>query len=153
MGRENKGEGSIMSSNVYIIWGAPASGKTTHVINNKKDGDLVVDLDLIKQSISMQLKTQADDSLLDIAINIRDYLYYVIENEQTDCKNIWVVAGLPKRRDREELRDRLGATLIHKNTSKDECIRRAILDEERLDKDIQMQIIDRWFDIYGRDKI
>jgi len=37
---------------VYIVYGSPASGKTTYVRDHMSDGDMVVDLDMIGQALS-----------------------------------------------------------------------------------------------------
>lgn len=131
---------------VYIVWGSPGSGKTTYVKNNMDKGDMVVDLDLIKQSISMASKTNATDNLLNTALSIQEHLYNLIEyREVIRCNNIWVVAGLPNAIDREYLKNRLRAELIQIKATKEECIDRAMKDDEREDKELQMRIIDKWF--------
>jgi predicted kinase len=140
--------GELIKSNVFIVWGSPASGKTTHVRNNMKNGDLIIDLDLIKQAISMQEKTEAPDNLLNIAISIRETLYNIVEKKEFNCDNVWIVASLPKHEDREKLRQRLNAELIHIDTDKNECIRRAHKDNERKDKEKQEKLINKWFKAY-----
>ena len=57
-------------------------------------------------------RTNDTDNLLDIAIGIRDYIYKRIEENNVDTKAIWIIASLPKRKEREELSKRLGADLI-----------------------------------------
>ena len=140
--------GELVKTEVFIVWGSPASGKTTYVKENKEYGDLVVDLDLIKQSISMDGKTEASDNLFNIAAGIREYIYGLIENMEVNCNNIWVVAGLPRLEDRQQLSKRLNAKLIHIDVSKSECISRAYGDGDRLDKQKQIRIINKWFNLY-----
>lgn len=137
---------------VSIVWGAPASGKTTYVIKHMDDGDVVVDLDLIKQSLSMQGKTQTGDNFLNLALSIREHIYELIEyREVIKCNRVWVVAGLPKREDREYLFNRLQAdNLIHIKATKKECIERADNDSDREDKQLQRMIINKWFRQYSK---
>lgn len=141
-------DGNLKSCKVYIVYGSPASGKTTYVKKHKEYGDLVVDLDLIKQSISMESKTNAPDNLLDIAIDIRECIYKKIENRLFDCKNVWVIGGLPNKKERELLAERLKAELIYISADIYECIERANADIERVDKRLQQQIIEKWFSMY-----
>ena len=139
--------GDMVPIEVTIVWGSPASGKTTYVRKQMEQGDLVVDLDLIKQSISMANKTDAGDNLLEVAMKLRDHLYDQIRNREVEGGNVWVIAGLPKKEEREKLRCYLKADkLIHIQATYDECISRANGDKERLDKEKQKRIIDKWFD-------
>lgn len=137
---------------VSIVWGAPASGKTTYVRNHMQDGDLVVDLDLIKQSLSMQGKTETGDNFLNIALSIREHIYELIEyREVINTNHVWVIAGLPKRDDREYLFNRLQADeIIQIKATKKECIVHADSDDERKDKRIQHKIIHKWFAQYTK---
>lgn len=142
--------GELMQTEVFIVWGSPASGKTTYVKNNMQPGDLIVDLDLIKQAISMCNKTSAPDNLFNIAKGIIEYIYTLVENRNTNCDNVWVIAGLPRKKERLDLADRLKAKLIHVDTSKNDCINRAYKDSERLDKNMQIRIINKWFEQYEK---
>jgi predicted kinase len=142
---------SKYKTNVYIVWGSPASGKTTYVSKYKSKGDLVVDLDLIMDSISMNGKSKDNDKLLPVALGVREYLYNIVEKREIDCENVWVVATLSRRYEREQLRDRLNAELIYIEATRDECIARAYKDDDRHDKELQKKIIDKWFSEYERD--
>lgn len=138
-------KGEVMPTNVYIVYGAPASGKTTYVKKHKTKGDLVVDLDYIKQSISLEGKTETPDNLLDTALAMRECIYEMIEKKEVDCESIWVVAGLPNKEERLRLKDRLKGTLIFIDADYDECIKRAQEDNERVDKKKAVQIIEKYF--------
>lgn len=141
-------EGNLKSTNVYIVYGSPGSGKTTYVKEHREYGDLVVDLDLIKQAISMEGKTDAPDNLLPIVLYVRDCLYNVIQDRKLHCRNVWIIASLPKKKEREELRDRLRAELIFMDVDIHECLNRAMNDDERGNKKLQEEIISKWFANY-----
>lgn len=141
-------EGRLTPFRAYIVYGAPAAGKSTYVKEHMQDGDLVVDLDLIKQAISLCNKTDAPDNLLPLALQIRDIIYQKICDREVDCMNAWVIAQLPKKKDREELQEKLDAELIFISSDYEECIRRAGEDNERENKIIQRYIIDKWFRSY-----
>lgn len=137
--------------NVIIVWGAPASGKTTYVREHMQPGDLVIDLDLIKQSISMAGKTAAADSLLPVALSVRDHLYSLVAQRSINCETVWVVSCLPRHEERCELADRLRATdNVFVEASEQECIDRALRDQERRDKGLQLRIIRNWFNEFRR---
>lgn len=141
-------DGSIEQQKIFIVHGAPGSGKTTFVKDNMSKGDLVVDLDYIKQSISMCSKTEFPDNLYDIAESIREVIYKMIESKSVDAKTIWVVAMLPTRQERKLLSSRLQAKLIHIETDIDTCVERILEDDEREDKEFQMKIVDKYFGYY-----
>lgn len=126
--------GEMRQAKTYIVWGSPASGKTTYVREHKQDGDLVVDLDLIKQAISMSNSKDTPTNLLPVAIGIKEYIYDLIEDGDIDCKNKWIVATLPNRKERLELAERLDAELIYIDSTYHDCIKRVDKDSERTDK-------------------
>ena len=130
---------------VTIICGPPASGKTTYVKNNMQIGDLVVDLDAIRCAIGFTEKDQQTESLLSAARQVRDFLYSLIENNQIDVEQCWIIACLPCSEDRELLQKRFNAKLICMNVSEEECIYRAMHDPERINKGRQIEIIQEWF--------
>lgn len=141
-------EGNLVQMKVYIVHGSPASGKSTLVCSRMSAGDLVVDLDSIKQAISYKPAREAPDSLVSVALGVREYLYRLIEDRAVDCRNVWVIATLPRKKERQELAERLGAELIHCSADYHECIRRAGNDAERRDKTLQRALIDKYFEQY-----
>lgn len=138
--------GEIRQAKVYIVYGSPASGKTSYVRKHRREGDLVVDLDLIKQAISMQGGKDAPDNLLEVALAMREAAYGMIESRVADCRTSWVVASLPERAERLALAERLGAELVYIDATYGECIKRAMADPERRDVVGQLYLIDRWWE-------
>lgn len=137
--------------NVYIVWGPPAAGKTTYVREHKMSGDLIVDFDLIKQAVSMEPKTGNIGDLYPLAEGVREYLYQKIETRDVAAENAWVIGSLANSGERQALAHRLAAKLIFIDTSYGECVRRAMKDAERKDKELQLFIIDKWFSNYQKD--
>lgn len=142
-------EGQLQKQKIIIVHGAPASGKTSYVKEHMNKGDMVVDFDLIKESISMCFNRDVPETLLDTAFEIRELLYRLIEERKVDARTIWVIGTLPTRKQRSELISRLHADeVIHIEATIDECIERMLKDESRTDKEKQMQIIDGYFGYY-----
>ena len=135
---------------VVVVWGSPGSGKTTYVKQRMHAGDMVVDLDYIKQAISMQGKTASISNLMPVALDIREHIYDLISKRDIiQTETVWVVAGLPKHEDREYTRRRLRPNdMVHINSDMERCIEQAMSDAERHDKDIQVKIIRKWFEDY-----
>jgi len=143
-------QGEMIPIDVYIVWGSPGSGKTTYVKEHMQEGDLVVDLDYIKQSISLSNRTECKDNLLDTAIKIRELLYDLIGKREVDTDNMWVIAGLPTMEEREQLVHRIKATeVVFIETTEKKCINRAMNDRDRKDKDTQIEVINKWFKQYN----
>lgn len=141
-------DGDMHKQKVYIVHGAPGSGKSTFVQDNMQPGDLVVDLDLIKQSLCMSCNKETPDNLYAIAESIREMLYGMIERKEVNAKAIWVIALLPTRQQRKALASRLEAELIHVDEDIETCIERILKDDARPDKEEQMKIIDQYFGYY-----
>lgn len=144
-------EGNVQPFRVHIVWGAPGSGKTTYVQKHIQPGDLVIDLDLIGRALSMAERTDVPRNVERIAYDIRDFLYSKIEQSQLDAKHVWVVAGLPKKEQRQQIAKQLGADLIYMEATFHECYTRVLRDPERKDKAMQLAIIEKWFRDYEAD--
>lgn len=110
---------------IYIIYGAPCSGKTTYALERMSTNDIIVDLDMIYEMLTGQDGHEHSDGLRFIAFKIRDTLYDIIKTRYGRFNDAYIVAGLPHRGEREALARRLGAELVHIDTSEGECIKRA----------------------------
>jgi hypothetical protein len=74
----------------------------------------------------------------------------MIDEKRINARQIWVIAALPKRAEREALAKRFNADLIFVERSYDDCIAHANADTERKNKDLQYKIIRKWFDDYEK---
>lgn len=110
---------------IYIIYGAPCSGKTTYALERMSNNDIIVDLDMIYEMLTGHDGHEHSDGLRFIAFKIRDTLYDIIKTRYGRFNDAYIVAGLPHRGEREALARRLGAELVHIDTSEGECIKRA----------------------------
>ncbi len=143
-------DGQLNHQRVVIVWGPPASGKNTYIREHMDPTDLVVDLDLIRQALTMGTRDSKSNNLVALALSVREFLFTQIEQrtEQVDCKTVWVAATLPKKESREALAKRLGAELVFLSRPYDECLELAMSDKTRSDKLLQREIIERWFEQY-----
>jgi predicted kinase len=131
---------------VTIVWGAPASGKTTYVRDNKGEYDIVVDLDYINSALSLSLTRERSDDVLPFGIDVRDYIYELIAERKYFFEHCWVIAQLPTKKERSELANKLKANLIHIDTEQEMCRLRVMSDDDRKDKQEQIRYIARFFD-------
>lgn len=132
---------------VFVVYGAPLSGKTTWVKNNMSEGDMVVDMDSIWQCISGCDRYIKPNRLKAVAFKVRDSLIDSIKYRYGKWSNAYVIGGYPYQSERERLCKELGAREIFIDVSKDECIDRLQASEDR-NKDEWSKYIEEWFERY-----
>lgn len=135
---------------VFIVFGAPLSGKHTYVKQNIRRGDLVVDMDKLYEAISFMPTFDKPGNLL---MNVRIVYNTLIDNIKTRCgkwNSAWVIGGYADKYQRERTANNLGAELIFCDVSKEECLRRLEYDDERQSrKDEWKKFIGKWFEQYS----
>lgn len=133
---------------VHIVYGPPFSGKTTYVEEHLSDGDLVVDIDRLFEAVSYAERYDKEDCLKFNVFAVKNLLLEQIENRHGKFKNAWIVGGYPRRFDREQLANRLGADLIYQDVSKQVCYSRLnkCNDSRNHRKEEWRKYIDRWFE-------
>lgn len=142
-------EGQLVPMRVIVVWGAPGSGKNTYVNDRRNPTDLIVDLDAIQQALGYR-RYSPDGNLVELSIRIRNLLYEAIESRDpaVDCKNVWVIAGLPRKKERDELIRRLKAESVFVDSSIEKCREHIVNDEAREDKQLAIAISEKWFEDY-----
>jgi AAA domain-containing protein len=110
-----------------IVCGPPCSGKTTYVRNSAVPGDVIIDLDQIRMSLSpgfrpWSLKHQ-DEKLLLRAMRVRNMKLGRL------CKatqgSAWFIVGAPSQAERDWWQAKLGGLVVLMNPGLHECRRRA----------------------------
>lgn len=136
---------------VYLVYGPPMSGKMSFVRQQVKRGDLIVDMDRLYEAITMLPSYDKPDQLFTNVIGIHNQLIDNIKTRYGKWNNAWVVGGYADKYKRNRLADDLGAELIFCDVSKDECLRRLAMDEDRrYRKDEWRGYIDKWFNTYAK---
>lgn len=135
----------VRKENVFIVWGAPSSGKTSYVQENKEKYDIVVDLDFIISALSLGQRRNED--AFPFALDVKELLIGMIEERKHFFEHAWIIGCLPKRKEREKLARKVNGKLIHIDTDENECIKRAKTDLNRSNKSTQYQIIEEFFKI------
>ena len=133
---------------VFIVYGAPFSGKTSYVRDNLMPGDLIVDLDALYSAISGQPLYTRPPEVKRNVFALRDALYDQIRTRNGDWQTAWVISGLPRKDERERLAARLGASLILIESTKEECVRRLMESSDGRDAIEWQRFIDQWFRDY-----
>lgn len=141
----HKGTAIHYRKKVFIVYGAPCSGKTTFVHENASAYDLVVDIDSIWESVSNNGRYIKPNALKQTVFGIRDKLYDDIKYRSGNWRKAFVLTGGARLGDRERLVSRINANeLIFVDASKDECLKRSRSDRpEGWEK-----YINDWFESY-----
>ncbi len=139
----------IKKHNVYLVYGSPMSGKTSYVKDNIQRGDIVVDMDMLYQAMTMNDLYNKPSCLL---LNVLAVHNLIIDNIKTrfgKWNNAWVVGGYADKYKRDKMIADLGAEPIFIDTSKQECIARLDVDESKKHlKKEYIGYINKWFEIY-----
>ena len=131
---------------VFIICGAPGSGKTTYASQHHQPGDLIVDMDTIVAALTGDETAHPDyENILDVAIAVRTTLYNIIENGTGDWKRAFVITSSMNDGAVIALAKQLHATVHYMETTKEECKRRIANDKTRQDKELFYNLVDEWF--------
>lgn len=124
---------AVGAKHVYLVYGSPCAGKTTYVNSVATRNDLIVDLDKIHRAICICGLYDKPDATKRVAFDVRDYLLDEVRTATPRRKwqDAYIIGTYPDRIDRDMFVQDYGAELVHIDTSKEECIKRAYQDIER----------------------
>lgn len=115
---------------VYIVHGAPCSGKTSFVDSIKGNSDLIVDIDSLWEAVAGK-RYYKPNALKANVFAMRDALLETVKTRAGKWERCFIIEGLPYKADRERRRDIYGAELIHIDTDQETCLQRLQADESR----------------------
>lgn len=134
---------------VFLVYGAPLSGKSTFVRENMSEGDLVVDIDNIWECVSGLPKGIKPKKLNAVVFQIRDTLLDDVKYRLGKWRTAYVVGGYPLKAERERLCKELGAKEVFIDTPREECIDRI---SAGLEERIRLtSFIDEWWERYSKE--
>lgn len=140
--------GLSCTKQVFLVYGAPLSGKSTWVEESMSVGDLIVDIDNIWQCVSGCGRYVKPNRLKQNVFAVRDALLDMVKVRRGNWLNAYVIGGYPLISERERLIKELGARPIFVDASKDECIAR--LENNGAGRDVREweKFIGEWFERY-----
>lgn len=109
---------------VYLVYGAPCSGKSTYVKEHASRNDIVLDIDKIYECISINKKYIKPNSIKNNVFYIRDCILDMIKTRYGYWEKAFIIGGYPLRMDRERLIKELGCIPIFIDEEKEICIKR-----------------------------
>ena len=132
----------------YLIYGSPLSGKRTYVSESAGKNDLVISMDDIRYGITGGKLYDNSNNTLDDVYAVRDFLIDRVRNKATKAHNIFIVGGYPYKGERERLCKELKLEPIFIDASKEECLARLDMVDDR-DKRLWTGYINEWFSRYS----
>jgi len=115
---------------VYIVHGAPCSGKTSFVDSIKGNSDLIVDIDNIWEAVTGK-RYYKPNALKANVFAMRDALLETVKTRAGNWERCFIIEGLPFKAERERKSVIFGAELIHIDTDEQTCLARLQADERR----------------------
>ena len=129
---------------VFLVYGPPLSGKTSWVMDNKLEGDLIVDINNIWQMVSGDIGIK-NPRLKSVVFRIRDEELDAVRYHLGKWRNAYIVGGYSSSVERERIINETGARPVYIDTSRAECEQRADRNDNR--EELRRYIAD-WFDKY-----
>lgn len=132
------------AKHVYLVYGAPCSGKSAYVADNAEPSDLICDIDRLWQALRADCCGDFDkpEKLRGTVFSMRDQLLDIIRTRYGKWENAFIVGGYPLCGERERLTDRLGIDkVIFIDTPEEVCLSRA-----ELKSDVWSGFVRDWFE-------
>lgn len=131
---------------VFVVSGAPGSGKSTYVQKTRNADDLVVDMDLIAAALKGTPEWHPQyRPVMDAALSAREAIYSTIERRKGEWKTAFVITSSPDASRVAALAKRLNAEIVEMDTQKDECVKRILEDDSRNDAKKDVALVEAWF--------
>ena len=133
---------------VYLVYGPPCAGKSTYIKEVLEQGDLLIDIDNIRQCVSGCDKHITVPKLNSIVFGVRDYLMDAVKVRNGKWNKAYIVGGYPLLSERERICKETGAKEIYIECTKEECIQRLKDNPDNRNIDDWIKYINDWFDRY-----
>ncbi len=136
---------------VYIITGAPCSGKSTFVRERMQEGDIVLDIDDIWQTLSGMPRYKKPNSIKPMVFAARDAVKEKIIMRAGSWRNAFIIESLPLATDRKREAERYKAhncEIITMEASREECLSRLYVMPNGRDIKAYEEYINNYFDEY-----
>ena len=130
---------------IKVIYGAPASGKTTYVKEHISPNDLMYDFDDIMMCLSGLPYQKTNPHLIDYVVAIRELIINKLRYEK-NIANVYIITTFISKSLKDSLNG-MNVEYVRMDASIKECIER-VRQSNRPDKEDVIQTIKRWFNKY-----
>lgn len=134
-----------------VVAGSPGSGKTTYVGQRAGDGDLVLDLDVIRAQLSGRSLYEAGPETYAPAMQRRNAQLARLGEERLPWPRAWLISSAPTRAARDWWRRKTGAHVVVVATTLEVCLERIATDGRRRNKEHHEQAARAWWSAYQPD--
>ena len=141
------GQNTQPEKKVYLITGAPCSGKTTFARERMQAGDLIVDVDDIWQQLSGQPRYTKPNSIKPLVFATRKAQEDLVVMQAGTWRNAFIIKSLPLPMDRAREAERFKAEVITLDTPKEECLERLRNNPQGRNVSEYEKYINEYFDI------
>lgn len=144
------GQNTQPEKKVYIITGAPCSGKTTFARERMEAGDVIVDIDDIWQQISGQPRYTKPPAIKPLVFATRTAQEEQVRMRAGTWRNAFIIKSLPLPMDRKREAERLDAEVITIGTPKEECLERLRKNPQGRDVGEYERFIENYFLMFSK---
>jgi 5-methylcytosine-specific restriction protein A len=136
---------------IYMVSGAPGSGKNTFIAQKAQPGDVIIDLDLIIVSMTgLPLYAPVSKGVVDRSFQKRNQWLLELQKDQGEVGAVWFINGGWRTSDRRIWCDILHPESVYVIMAKEEeCIQRIQADTRRARvAEDQCEAVHRWFEFF-----
>ena len=136
---------------VYIVTGAACSGKTTFVREHMREGDIVLDIDDLWETLSGQPRYIKPNAIKPIVFNTRALIKEQIAKGAGTWRNAYIIESLPLATDRKREAEKYKAhnvEIITMEASREECLNRLYMMPNGRDIKAYEEYINDYFSDY-----
>ena len=112
---------------VYLVWGAPKSGKSSYINTIQTRNDIVVDIEWLYESVGSVIGTK---KVAPVVFRLRDELYDMIKTRYGRWDNAYIAGTYPIEMERRRLLETMRAEEIFIDTPMEVCLERCRSEEE-----------------------
>lgn len=139
---------------VYLVVGAPCSGKSTWVEKVATKEDMILDVDKLYKAISVNPLHVKSSRLTDIALALRTTMFNQIQMRSGSWVNCYVLTTEQYATERKALCIQLGVDeIITMDSTKQECLKRLYENPDNRDITLYTRLINKFYDRYTEDEL
>ena len=137
---------TLIQKNVYVVTGAPGSGKSHMVNQNMTKFDIVFDYDRIADAMSPIAGIHGNHMYMkEVLLAVRETVINCFASRSGEWHDAYFITASPNRQQVDQLIKRMNAMELHVNATMEECIERIRNDESRQLKARDIKLVREYF--------